>query len=349
MTDVEALCDAYVERLLWQLEVSGNVRVAFNLMEGVWVRPRRAASRVVAVLAVAAVASACGAARSSAGSSPTTTMAPARATDVDIVTGPEHIREVPRPHNVADEAFQWFEYPAPDRSWVVLGIKRVAGAGPHPGILLVHASGGLNTDYVDFANDLTEKGFDVAIGCWFQGIALHESNSSAIQCADAPVFKGVVESAVPDLDSLVRATHHGLGSSERLTLVGFSRGAGITALRASQGEGSEPVVLTSGMYDGTNTIGSNVPGGEVNIVAAVKQGAPWKVPALILHGTGDGAVPVSQAQALAAALRARGISVKEQYYPGAGHNLLGEPAILDEVVQQMTTFVCAQFACPATS
>jgi dipeptidyl aminopeptidase/acylaminoacyl peptidase len=163
------------------------------------------------------------------------------------------------------------------------------------------------------------------------------------------VFKGVVDSAVPDLESLVRATHHGLGSSKRVTLVGFSRGAGITALRAAKGEGSEPVVLVSGMYDGTNTIGSTVPGGEVDVIALVKQGAPWKVPALILHGTGDGAVPVSQAQALAAALSARGISVKEQYYTGAGHNLLGEPAIRDDVVQQMTTFVCAHFACPANS
>jgi hypothetical protein len=32
----------------------------------------------------------------------------------------------------------------------------------------------------------------VALGCWFQGIAVHESDSSVILCADAPVFKGVV-------------------------------------------------------------------------------------------------------------------------------------------------------------
>ena len=275
-------------------------------------------------------------------------MAPARRADIKVVKGP-NIRQVPRPATVADEEFRWFEFPAPDDSWVILGIKRVPGHGPHPGILLVHASGGLNTDYVDFANELTDKGFDVGLGCWFQGIAVHESNSNEIECADAPVFKGVVDSAVPDLDSLVSATHHGLGASERLTVMGFSRGAGITALRASKGEGSEPVVLTSGMYDGTNTIGSTVPGGEVDVIAAIRHGAPWRVPALILHGIDDGAVPVSQAQALAAALSARGISVEAHFYPAAGHNLLGEPEIRDDVVERMTIFVCAQFACPAAS
>ncbi len=67
---------------------------------------------------------------------------------------------------------------------------------------------------------------------------------------------------------------------------------------------------------------------------------------LILHGTADGAVPVSQAQDLEAALRARGIKGETaQYFQGAGHNLLGEPAIHDDLVQQMTQFVCAQFVC----
>ncbi len=187
------------------------------------------------------------------------------------------VTEVARPANVADEAFRWFEYPAPNHAKVLIGIMRVPGRGPHPGILLVHASGGLNTDYVAFANELAARGFDVGLGCWFGGVAVQEPNGPQIACADAPDFKGVVDDAVHDLDSLAFATHHALGASERLTLIGFSRGAGVTALRASHGR-KEPVVLTSGMYEGWNSIGSDVPGGEVDVVGRVEQGAKWKVP-----------------------------------------------------------------------
>lgn len=70
-----------------------------------------------------------------------------------------------------------------------------------------------------------------------------------IPCVDGPPFKSVVDAAVLDLDSLAEAAHDALAVFEPLVVVGFSRGAGIAALRASWAR-AEPVVLVSGMYEG---------------------------------------------------------------------------------------------------
>ena len=220
---------------------------------------------------------------------------------------------------------------------MLLGVRRQAGSGAHPGILLVPASGGLNTDYVDFADTLVARGFDVAVGCWFATVDVPDPEHLSIPCVDAPAFKGVVDTAVPDLDSLVEAAHHALGSSTPLALVGFSRGGGIVALRAAGGA-PEPVVLVSGLVEGWNGIGSVVPGGEVNVVERVDA---WQAPTLILHGTDDGAVPVVQAEHLEAALQARGIQTTAHYYEGAGHNLAGDPAVVTDLDNRIAAFVCA--------
>ena len=115
---------------------------------------------------------------------------------------------------------------------------------------------------------LASRGFDVAVGCWFSSVNVLRSAERHHPLWDAPAFKGVVDAAVPDLDSLVEAAHDTLGTSTPLVLVGFSRGGGITALRASEG-GPEPVVLVSGLYEAWNGIGSDVPGGEVNVIERV--------------------------------------------------------------------------------
>jgi dienelactone hydrolase len=267
--------------------------------------------------------------------STSTTPPPTSTTVPDIV-------EVPRPARVADETFKWFAHPAANGAQVLLGVKRNSEPGPHSAILLVTASGGLNVDYVSFAEQLSDRGFDVAVGCWFASSGVLDPENLMIPCASAPLFKGVVDDAVPDLGSLVEATQHALGASTRLALVGFSRGAGIAALRASAGH-SEPVVLVSGMYEGWNGIGSTVPGGEANVVDRVDG---WRAPVLILHGTNDGAVPVVQAYDLEAALRGAGVDVESHYYEGSGHNLAGEPGAGADLQNRIAEFLCARLGCP---
>ena len=258
-------------------------------------------------------------------------------------TKPSGVTAVPPPAVAADANFSWFLHPAANGSQVLLGVYRPRGDGPRPGVLLVHASGGLNTDYLAFARTLGAAGLDVVLGCWFATVEQTSDQGITIPCTDAPPYKGVVDDAVPDLDALVDGAHEILGSSTPLALVGFSRGAGIAALRATTGP-PEPLVLVSGMYEGWNGIGSTVPGGEVDVVQRV--GGDWHAPTLILHGTSDEAVPVSQAQHLADALRDHGVEVDAHYYEGAGHNLSSDPRAPD-FDQRILDFLCAHLPCPA--
>lgn len=289
--------------------------------------------RVIACITIAAAATAC-----------STTERATPVPESTSTTAPD-VTRVPPPAAADDTSFQWFVHPAADGAHVLLGVYRRPGAEPRPSVLLVHASGGLNTDYLAFARQLGDAGFDVAVGCWFATVEQTDDEGVAIPCADAPPFKGVVDDAVPDLDALVEAAHDVLGRATPLALVGFSRGAGIAALRASAGR-PEPVILVSGMYEGWNGIGSTVPGGEVDVVERVDG---WHAPALILHGTADQAVPVSQAQHLEDALRERGVDVAAHYYDGAGHNLSADPHVGD-LEQRIAEFLCAHIGCaPSTT
>ena len=245
------------------------------------------------------------------------TSAPAPTT-TPTATSPPDISEVPRPVNVTDEAFQWFARSPGNPNPVLLAVRRSAAPRPHPTVLLADASGGLNPDYLVFADELVARGFDVAVGCLFTIAAGADPQLPTIPCPDSPSPMGVVDASVPDLDSVVDAAHDVLGSSTPLAVMGFSRSAGIAALRASEGR-PEPVVLVSGKYEGYSNL-SNEPG-EVNIVERGVAG--WRVPALMLHGTADAAIPVSQAHDFEAALLAAGASVEAHYYEGAGHNLSG--------------------------
>jgi dienelactone hydrolase len=293
----------------------------------------RLRTKVAIGVAVLALAGCAGADGSHGGSTATTS-----------ALEPSDITEVPAPANGADTTFHWFAHPAANGAHVLLGVRRLETATPHGVVLLVHASGGLDADYLRFADALYARGFDVAVGCWFSTVHVGAAGDISIPCTDAPAFKGVVDDAVPDLDSLVEATYHALGASKRLMLVGFSRGAGIVALRAAGGA-LEPVALASGMYEGWNTIGSTVLGGEVNVVERV---AAWRASTLILHGTADAAVPVSQAQHLEDALRGRGVDVEAEYYMGAGHNLAGDPNA-PNVNERIAAFGCEHVRCAPAS
>jgi dienelactone hydrolase len=275
-----------------------------------------------------------------------TTTAPAPASPRTPPTVPESvpsdIAEVPRPANVADDAMQWFARVPGSPNPVLLGVRRSASPRPHPALLVVDASGGLNPDYVAFAEEFVARGFDVAVGCLFSADATVAPQVPLIACPDAPALMGVVDAAVPDLDRIVDAAYDVLGASTPLGIIGFSRGAGIAALRATSG-GREPVILVSGKYEGWSTLGA-VPGGEVNILDRV---AGWRPPALVLHGTADGAIPVSQAHDFEAALLAAGASVEARYYEGSGHNLAGEPEVHADLEGRISAFLCAHMVCAA--
>jgi dienelactone hydrolase len=278
--------------------------------------------------------------RQPATTAPPTTTVPET---VPSTTSPPDIGEVPRPANVTDDAFQWFARLPGSPNPVLLAVQRSTAPRPHPAVLLADASGGLNPDYLTFADELVAQGFDVAVGCLFTIAAGADPTLPTIPCPDSPPPMGVLDASVPDLDAVVGAAHEAFGASTPLAVMGFSRSGGIAALRASTGR-PEAVVLVSGKYEGFSNLDPEA-SGEVNIVERGVTG--WRVPTLILHGTADAAIPVAQAHDLEAALLAAGAPVEAHYYEGAGHNLSGEPAVHDNLVATITQFLCARLGCAA--
>jgi dienelactone hydrolase len=302
-------------------------------------RRQRVGAALVAGVALAGLAAGCdgGSADPSAGrdTPPTasTTPAPPPTTNAPDIT------PVPRPDNVDDEAFAWFVHPAPSGGALLFGVLRSSAPMPHPVVLLVHASAGLTVDSVAFGEELAALGFDVVIGCWFASDPTPDLAPQVIPCGDAPPFRGVVDAAVPDLASLVEASRDALGSDREVAILGTSRGAALAALRATGGA-REPIVLLSGPYEGWNLL-DDPPRAEVNVV---ERAGGVVAPVLIAHGVEDLAVPVSQAEHFEAVLRGQGADVDAVYYP-TGHNLLGAPAVGDDLVDRIRTFLCARLTC----
>lgn len=64
-----------------------------------------------------------------------------------------------------------------------------------------------------------------------------------------------------------------------------------------------------------------------------------RVPLLVLHGSEDRAVPLAQAQALVAAVRAAGGEVEEHVYEGEGHGW-SRPATVEDELARTERFLC---------
>ncbi len=243
------------------------------------------------------------------------------------------------PTNVPDADVSWYTTPGPGDSALPIGILRAPGEGPHLAVLLVTGTEGLNTDYIVFARELSQQGFDVAVGCWFKGGKPVDGSDPRIPCGRAPDFKGVTDLAVADLDALVGGAREALGQPDHLALVGFSRGGGIAMLRATTGA-PEPVVSIAGMVAGTSAWGAAP--GEVDVV---ERAGGIVAPVLLLHGAADALVPVDQARAMEGALRVQGADVAVKYYDGMGHGLAQVPWVRRDMQATVTQFLCDRFGC----
>ena len=90
---------------------------------------------------------------------------------------------------------------------------------------------------------------------------------------------------------------------------------------------------------------ANLFGVDPGYVNVVDRADGIHVPALLLHGTDDNAVSVSQSQDLEAALRARGVDVEAHYYEGQDHGLFQVPWVRTDILDRTAAFLCARFTC----
>ena len=129
-------------------------------------------------------------------------------------------------------AVQWFRVAVPDMGVMLAAVARPSGDGPFPAVLLLHGTHGFARQYVQWAQDLARGGFLAVAACWFSGGGGPALNAVTppIPCPETPPLGG---DAYPEglqyVDALVQATRAlPRAHSDRLALVGHSRGGGAT-------------------------------------------------------------------------------------------------------------------------
>jgi dipeptidyl aminopeptidase/acylaminoacyl peptidase len=121
---------------------------------------------------------------------------------------------------------------------------------------------------------------------------------------------------------------------QHVALYGYSRGAIVASMVATQDPQLAAVVLGAGAYDFSRWYPTPVPGINANIEreagtsaeafrarSAIVHVERIKAPILILHGAQDERVPVQQAQAFVEQLRAKGMAVTVKMFPHAKHGI----------------------------
>jgi dipeptidyl aminopeptidase/acylaminoacyl peptidase len=121
---------------------------------------------------------------------------------------------------------------------------------------------------------------------------------------------------------------------QHVVLYGYSRGAIVASMVATQDPQLAAVVLGAGAYDFSRWYPTRVPGINANIEreagtsaeafrarSAIVHVERIKAPMLILHGAQDERVPVQQAQAFVEQLHAKGMAVKVNIFPHARHGI----------------------------
>jgi dipeptidyl aminopeptidase/acylaminoacyl peptidase len=199
-----------------------------------------------------------------------------------------------------------------------------AAAGPGPGLLLVHGHGASARAMLGMARLLSRRGIATMLVS-MPGYGGSEGPSDFMGPA-------TIAAAAAALDRL--AASPGVDPS-RLGAWGVSRGGTVVAELAARRGDLRAVVAQAGVYDlwaayrGTTIEGLR----EVIVAQAGHDSAAWgarspllraarvKGAVLLLHGENDPNVPVAQARAFEAALRAAGVAVESNVFTNAGHSL----------------------------
>lgn len=120
----------------------------------------------------------------------------------------------------------------------------------------------------------------------------------------------------------------------KVVLYGYSRGAIVASMVATQDPQLAAVVLGAGAYDFSSWYPTPVRGIDANILreagtsaeafrarSAFYHADKIKAPVLLLHGAQDERIPVRQAEAFAAQLKANRIDVTLRIFPDARHGI----------------------------
>jgi len=186
----------------------------------------------------------------------------------------------------------------PDVSPAVWGVLELPRApGPHPAVVVLHGSFGWRPVYAEIARVLADSGFVALAINYFAETGRDTLPEQRLQLL--PRWHAAIRSAVDYLRA------QPFVDSNRLGVVGFSRGAFLAVSLASSMPGVKAVVDYFGGIDTS--------------AKSLKDQLRDFPPLLILHGDADTLVPVSRAYQLKEAVIAHGGEVEMHIYAGAHH------------------------------
>ena len=170
------------------------------------------------------------------------------------------------------------------------------GGGRRPAVLLLHGADGTTrrAQYQFAASALSGQGYTVLFPHYFELTGERRASYGEIG-SKYPVWLGLLRRLVGQMwgDPAI--------DPSRLAVVGISLGGALALSLAAREPGIGAVISYCGFKP-----------------ADLDQTSS-RAPTLLLHGQADRVVPVDNAAAIEAALRARGATVETQIFPGEGH------------------------------
>jgi carboxymethylenebutenolidase len=178
------------------------------------------------------------------------------------------------------------------------------GAGRYPAILILHTSGGLQPGDLDFASRLVQQGYVVLVPEFLKAYGIQpQARRSTFTTYAQPIYMDLKAS----LDQL-RSNNKVDG--KRLAAIGFSNGAYFALWLAA----------TNQVQAGVSYYGALTGAGTDKSLSRFRQVfTDTSSPVLILHGTSDSTVPVTNAIELDSLLTASQTPHAFYQYAGAEH------------------------------
>jgi len=190
------------------------------------------------------------------------------------------------------------------------------GPGRYPLILVLHGAGGTTLGgpgLRETARRLAARGYVAHVVHYFDLTGTRVADVATMR-ANFPRWLVVAADAITDGSSRPEV------DPARVGLLGYSLGSYLSVSLS----GFDPRVSAVVDYFG------GLPG-------ELRGTLPSLAPTLVLHGDADPVVPVTEAHALAALLRAKGVAYESRIYPGQAHGFTGPAA--DDAARRAFAFL----------
>jgi len=226
-------------------------------------------------------------------------------------------------------AARWVYLPGTEGRRFLTGILSPAGPGPFPVVVVLHGADGLAPAYMKVAESISRAGFVVVIGCWQAGKGGTTGNqlcSEATPEGDWVANPGA--NSGKELIALARSLPE--ARSDRVAIFGLSRGGHAALWAASTGADVQAVVVDAPAH---RPAIRPAPPSTTTVIRGLR------APLLLMHGTSDTSIPVTQSGEYEAAAKAAGKQIEAVYFDGVGHLVSVAPQSQTEVLARVVAFL----------